>query len=67
MSRNLDDEQLQWMKTNGGVVQTVALGEFVNNKKADERNAKLQPVRCKLQIPWVFHGMKPGRKLKVNT
>ena len=33
VSRNLDDEQLEWMKNNGGVVQTVALGEFVNSKK----------------------------------
>ena len=33
MSRNLDDEVLQMIKTNGGVVQTVALGEFVNIEK----------------------------------
>ena len=33
--RNLDDEQLEWIKTSGGVVQTVALGLFVNKKKED--------------------------------
>ena len=31
--RNLDDEQLQWVKQSGGVVQTVALAAFVNKKK----------------------------------
>ena len=38
-SRNLDDEQLGWIKENGGVVQTVALGGYVNlekNKKFEE-------------------------------
>jgi len=56
VSRNLDDEQLQWIKDNGGVVQTVALGEFVNKSKHDARNKKLQPFRIKvadsLGIPW---------------
>jgi membrane dipeptidase len=32
--RNLDDEQLQWVKESGGVVQTVALAAFVNKEKA---------------------------------
>ena len=32
--RNLDDEQLQWVKKSGGVVQTVALAAFVNKEKA---------------------------------
>jgi membrane dipeptidase len=56
VSRNLDDEQLQWMKDNGGVVQTVALAEFVNKDKSDERNAKMKSVRemvaDSLDIPW---------------
>lgn len=33
-SRNLDDEQLQWLKENGGVVQTVAFAAYVNTEKA---------------------------------
>lgn len=33
-SRNLDDEQLQWMKENGGVVQTVAFPTYVNAEKS---------------------------------
>lgn len=31
--RNLDDEQLQWVKKSGGVVQTVALALYVNKEK----------------------------------
>lgn len=46
--RNLDDEQLQWIKQNGGVVQTVALGEFVNKEKSKTRNKKLKPIRIKI-------------------
>ena len=32
-SRNLDDEQLGWVKENGGVVQTVALGNYLTDRK----------------------------------
>jgi len=32
--RNLDDQQLLWVKESGGVVQTVALAAFVNKEKA---------------------------------
>ncbi|EIJ40524.1 Zn-dependent dipeptidase, microsomal dipeptidase [Galbibacter orientalis DSM 19592] len=32
-SRNLDDEQLQWLKGNGGVVQTVAFSPYVSVTK----------------------------------
>lgn len=31
--RNLDDEQLNWIKENGGVVQTTALGAFLTDRK----------------------------------
>ncbi len=31
--RNLDDEQLEWVKASGGVVQTVALALYVNKEK----------------------------------
>ncbi|WP_299597820.1 membrane dipeptidase [uncultured Microbulbifer sp.] len=34
-SRNLDDEELMAIKKNGGVVQTVAFGAYVNGKKYD--------------------------------
>lgn len=36
-SRNLDDEQLQWMKENGGVVQTVAFTSYLNTEKYETR------------------------------
>ncbi|HKJ07098.1 MAG TPA: dipeptidase [Flavobacteriaceae bacterium] len=32
-SRNLDDEQLEWMKKNGGVVQAVSFGAYVDVEK----------------------------------
>lgn len=39
-SRNLDDEQLQWMKENGGVVQTVAFKTYLSKEKSEARNTK---------------------------
>ena len=36
-SRNLDDEQLQWIKENGGVVQTVAFKSYLNTEKFEAR------------------------------
>jgi membrane dipeptidase len=36
-SRNLDDEQLALIKQNGGVVQAVALGSYVNKEKSEAR------------------------------
>ena len=47
-SRNLDDEQLGWLKENGGVVQTVALATYVNREKntanQEARNATYEEV-----------------------
>ncbi len=37
-SRNLDDEQLEWVKKKGGVVQTVALNAYLDVEKAKKRN-----------------------------
>ena len=36
-SRNLDDEQLLWLKENGGVVQTVAFKSYLNTEKFESR------------------------------
>lgn len=36
-SRNLDDEQLLWLKENGGVVQTVAFKSYLNTEKSEAR------------------------------
>jgi len=37
-SRNLDDEQLEWIKENGGVVQTVAFSSYLNTEKHNAYN-----------------------------
>ncbi|MGB1019465.1 MAG: dipeptidase [Flavobacteriaceae bacterium] len=37
--RNLDDEQLGWIKENGGVVQAVALDTFLNKEKTEHFEA----------------------------
>ncbi|MEN8251203.1 MAG: membrane dipeptidase, partial [Bacteroidota bacterium] len=44
-SRNLDDEQLEWMKKNGGVVQAVALNVYVNQDKATERRKAMGDIQ----------------------
>jgi membrane dipeptidase len=44
-SRNLDDEQLEWMKENGGVVQTVAFQTYTNTEKNDARNKAIKSIR----------------------
>ncbi|WP_432412514.1 dipeptidase [Rasiella sp. SM2506] len=56
-SRNLDDEQLQWMKENGGVIQTVALASYLNTEK-DEARSKYEETVGKeimdsLGVQWV--------------
>ncbi len=43
-SRNLDDEQLQLMKENGGVVQTVAFTSYLNTAKSEAREAYMKNV-----------------------
>ncbi len=43
-SRNLDDEQLLLMKENGGVVQTVAFGAYLNTDKNDKRTAYMKEI-----------------------
>ena len=37
-SRNLDDEQLEWVKQNGGVIQTVALGNYLTDREDPRPN-----------------------------
>lgn len=45
-SRNLDDEQLGWLKENGGVVQTVAFSSYVSTEK---HNAYRDAVDAKIK------------------
>ncbi|NJB69824.1 membrane dipeptidase [Saonia flava] len=55
-SRNLDDEQLLMMKENGGVVQTVAFGSYLNTEKNDKRSEYMKGVyknvADSLQMDW---------------
>ncbi|WP_417213476.1 dipeptidase [Bizionia sp.] len=44
-SRNLDDEQLQWMKDNNGVVHAVALDAYVNAEKVAARDEALKSIQ----------------------
>ena len=46
-SRNLDDEQLEWVKKSGGVVQTVAFSSYLNTEK---HNAHKQAKDSVLQM-----------------
>jgi len=56
-SRNLDDEQLGWLKENGGVVQTVAFKSYLNAEKNNARNEVLSDLREKvadsLGVKWL--------------
>ncbi|GAA4969137.1 dipeptidase [Algibacter aquimarinus] len=47
-SRNLDDEQLELMKENGGVVQTVAFQSYLNEEKNDARNEAIKSIRIEI-------------------
>jgi membrane dipeptidase len=55
-SRNLDDEQLQLLKENGGVVQTVAFSSYLNTEKHEARAAYMkgiyEEVADSLGIEW---------------
>jgi membrane dipeptidase/D-alanyl-D-alanine dipeptidase len=43
-SRNLDDEELQMLKMNGGVVQAVAFRSYVNGEKSGKYRAAMSTV-----------------------
>lgn len=42
--RNLDDEQLEWIKRNKGVVQAVAYQAYINTKKYNARMDKINEI-----------------------
>jgi membrane dipeptidase len=52
-SRNMDDEQLEALKKNGGVIQTVAFASYVKIAKPDspERAAAIAALRKELGLP----------------
>ncbi len=43
-SRNLDDQQLQWLKNNGGVIHTVAFSSYLNTDKHNTYDAAVKKV-----------------------
>jgi membrane dipeptidase len=47
-SRNLDDDQLSWLKENGGVVQTVAFTSYLNTEKHAARTEALKDIEKKV-------------------
>jgi len=49
VARNMDDEQLQALADNGGVIQLVALGAFV--KATPERTAAMDQLRQEMGLP----------------
>lgn len=69
-SRNLDDEQLQWLKENGGVVQTVAFSSYLNTEKDENYKAYMkglyQQVADSLGINWYersqFRSLSPEQR-----
>ena len=52
-SRNMDDEQLEALKKNGGVIQTVAFASYVKIAKPDspERAAAIAALRKEFGLP----------------
>lgn len=47
-SRNLDDEQMEWLKKNGGVAQAVAFSAYINTKKHDKHAAFKKEVALQI-------------------
>ncbi|AXT20098.1 membrane dipeptidase [Flavobacteriaceae bacterium AU392] len=64
-SRNLDDEQLQWLKENGGVVQTVAFRSYVSKEKSDARNEAANKLRHQIanELGVTWYGRREFRDL----
>ncbi|HSC29590.1 MAG TPA: dipeptidase [Vicinamibacterales bacterium] len=61
-SRNMDDELLQALKKNGGVVQTVALGSYVKvTRPSPERAAALAKLEQEFGLPAGALGRGGGR------
>ena len=63
VSRNMDDEQLEALKKNGGVIQTVAFATYVKVAKPDspERTAAIAALRKEFGLPEPGAGGGGGR------
>jgi len=64
-SRNLDDEQLGWLKENGGVVQTVAFRSYVSTEKSKARADALNKLRHQIakELGVTWYGRREFRNL----
>ena len=66
-SRNLDDEQLGWLKENGGVVQTVAFKSYLNTEKFDKRvGIEVEIAKEILDSMGVKWSDRPAQKLMTS-
>jgi microsomal dipeptidase-like Zn-dependent dipeptidase len=64
-SRNLDDEQLEAIKRNGGVVQTVAFRSYVSKEKSELRAAKTTELMNELAAKEGFSMLARADVLKL--
>lgn len=65
-SRNLDDEQLELIKQNGGVVQAVALRAYVSRTKAEARAARSAEITRELAAQEGFTVLPRAEVLKLS-
>lgn len=61
-SRNLDDQQLEWIKENGGVVQTVAFSSYLNTEKHNAHKRAKDSLFKKLGAELGMHVLNKYQK-----
>ncbi len=66
-SRNLDDEQLQWLKENGGVVQTVAFTSYLNTEKFEKRVVEEVAIAKQIADSMGVTWLEREEIIKLNT
>ncbi len=65
-SRNLDDEQLEAIRKNGGVVQAVAFRSYVNKEKSAARSAKVMALSRELAAKEGFTMLSRAEMMKLS-
>jgi membrane dipeptidase len=65
-SRNLDDEQLELIKKNGGVVQTVAFRGYVHKEKSELRAKMTNEILKELAAKENFKLLEPAEAAKLS-
>ncbi|MDW3646576.1 MAG: dipeptidase [Bacteroidia bacterium] len=66
-SRNLDDEQLELLKQNGGVVQTVAFSSYLNTDKHNAFNEKRNELYKEIAEEQGFEMVERSEIRKMNA